>query len=448
MKTTTTILFSLLAIKVALSQGSIDIDSNIQMGILGTEHVKITDTYFSLHPDAAGMPLIYGNFSTGYVGIGNNSPSVSLDVVGNIQSQGPRSIVLDPASGSVDFHAPPTGGWGLGSRFFDASGTSVGGWRAHGNGNGFIKYYVGVDSNNPLMMVDPSGNVGIGKSSPATRLHIYQGSASSSYPTTTSRGDVMQFYESYNNGIEIGNARGLNSRRAWILARHHSTSYGRFYSTLHLQPDVGTKSDYRGVAIGYPGSTTVSIGTHLAVKGKVGIKTTNPGYDLHVNGSAGKTGGGSWSNSSDRRLKQNVAPVNNGLDLLSKLNPVHYEWINPDLHGGHQSEMGFIAQEVRKHFPKWVQEHDPEGEDKKLIPDRQKALNLTLPFDFDALLVSAIKELKEENDRLRMELKSLKETSISKRELENLESRLEELVSTIAETNEQHYGGHSEALRD
>ena len=37
--------------------------------------------------------------------------------------------------------------------------------------------------------------------------------------------------------------------------------------------------------------------------GNVGIGDEDPDFLLEVNGTAGKPGGGSWSNSSDRRLK-------------------------------------------------------------------------------------------------------------------------------------------------
>jgi hypothetical protein len=54
--------------------------------------------------------------------------------------------------------------------------------------------------------------------------------------------------------------------------------------------------------------------------GSVGIGTTAPGFTLHVNGSAGKPGGGSWSSASDARLKEMRQPFTRGLaalDLLS-----------------------------------------------------------------------------------------------------------------------------------
>ena len=63
--------------------------------------------------------------------------------------------------------------------------------------------------------------------------------------------------------------------------------------------------------------------------GNVGIGTTAPGFQLEVNGSAGKPGGGSWSISSDRRLKKNVAGLQGSLDKLMQLRGVTYEYIDP-----------------------------------------------------------------------------------------------------------------------
>ncbi len=129
------------------------------------------------------------------------------------------------------------------------------------------------------------GNVGIGTAAPNTKLTLFLPSGTSSFPTATTTGDIMQFFRSNNNGIEIGNARSTNARQAWILARHSSAYYyGQYYSSLHLQPDIGTKSYYRGVAIGYNASTEIPYGTHLAVDGKVGIGTLTPNAKLAVKG--------------------------------------------------------------------------------------------------------------------------------------------------------------------
>ncbi|MCE7057178.1 hypothetical protein LZF95_21030 [Algoriphagus sp. AGSA1] len=131
----------------------------------------------------------------------------------------------------------------------------------------------------------PSGNVGIGTTSPTAPLNIQRGTATSQYPSVTSLGNVMQKLDYGDNSIELGVAAASNSRRMWILARHKNyTSYGKYYGTLHLQPDIGDKSNFRGIGIGYTVGTAVSIGTHLAVNGKVGIGVSAPTEMLEVNG--------------------------------------------------------------------------------------------------------------------------------------------------------------------
>jgi len=68
------------------------------------------------------------------------------------------------------------------------------------------------------------------------------------------------------------------------------------------------------------------------------------------NGEAGSislnAGSVAYNTSSDYRLKENVAPIQNGLTRLQQLNPVQFDWKN----SGETSE-GFIAHEVQEIFP-------------------------------------------------------------------------------------------------
>ena len=56
-----------------------------------------------------------------------------------------------------------------------------------------------------------------------------------------------------------------------------------------------------------------------------------------------------YGGSSDYRLKENIKPMQNGLDRLNKLNPVSFDWKE----SGIKSE-GFIAHEVQEVFPEVV----------------------------------------------------------------------------------------------
>ncbi len=139
--------------------------------------------------------------------------------------------------------------------------------------------------------------------------------------------------------------------------------------------------------------------------GKIGIGTTSPRYKLEVNGSAAKPGGGSWTNSSDARLKTKVEPLSGSLDKLLKLRGVSYEWKDPEEHGNLTGkQIGMIAQEVEKVFPQWV------GTDSNGYKD--------LTFrGFEALAVEAFRELKAENEMLKLKYKELEARTESLQEL-------------------------------
>ncbi len=68
------------------------------------------------------------------------------------------------------------------------------------------------------------------------------------------------------------------------------------------------------------------------------------------------TGGGSWSNSSDARLKDITGEYSKGLDAIKKLSPVtfYYKEDNPRGLSSDQEYVGFVAQEVQEVLPEAV----------------------------------------------------------------------------------------------
>ena len=97
----------------------------------------------------------------------------------------------------------------------------------------------------------------------------------------------------------------------------------------------------------------------LHENGNVGVATTAPIQRLSVNGSAGKTGGGSWATFSDRRVKENILPFNDGMDILKQLNPVQYNFTEKSGYENiNKTYIGFIAQEVEKIAPYMVERID------------------------------------------------------------------------------------------
>jgi Chaperone of endosialidase len=90
--------------------------------------------------------------------------------------------------------------------------------------------------------------------------------------------------------------------------------------------------------------------------GDVGIATDQPKYTLHVNGDAGKPGGGSWTNASDIRLKNIRGEYSKGLSEVMQLHPIKFNYKPGNARGysPESDEIGLVAQEVQKVFPEAV----------------------------------------------------------------------------------------------
>ena len=177
-------------------------------------------------------------------------------------------------------------------------------------------------------------------------------------------------------------------------------------------------------------------GLEVLDNGNVGIGTTSPSYLLEVDGSAGKPGGGTWSNSSDARLKENVQPIDGrqALDRLGRLQGVTFEWINPEQHSP-GTRAGLIAQEVETVFPDWVEEREAQGSDAALIPEGEQAKALHFPHDFNAYVIEAVKALDAENRALAQRVEA-QEAQIAALQQQNadLEARLTALEKAAGTT--------------
>jgi hypothetical protein len=153
----------------------------------------------------------------------------------------------------------------------------------------------------------------------------------------------------------------------------------------------------------------------------VGINTTAPGFTLHVNGTAGKPGGGSWTSTSDARLKKNIRPLAGALDKLLALHGVTFEYINPaQIHELSGERMGLVAQEVEKVFPDWVETG----------ADGYKRMTVR---GLEALVVEALRELQQQKDADVRGLNQKFTEELKRRDADNaeLKRRLEKLEELL-----------------
>jgi hypothetical protein len=146
----------------------------------------------------------------------------------------------------------------------------------------------------------------------------------------------------------------------------------------------------------------------------VGIGTASPSQLLTVNGNAGNTTG-VWVNNSDERLKKNIQPLGNFLEKLTELRPVTFEWKDPKkLNAKEGKHIGFIAQEVEKVFPYWV---DTDKDGMKWLSMEGVNAAFVQSFKEVALRLRSTSEklslLEESNEKLKIENESLKKKIVS-----------------------------------
>jgi hypothetical protein len=129
-----------------------------------------------------------------------------------------------------------------------------------------------------------------------------------------------------------------------------------------------------------------------------------PGYQFHVNGTVG--GSQPWAVLSDKRLKTNIQPVENGLSSVMQMKPVAYDKKASLASKDYNiPEIGFIAQDLKLLFQKGVVN---EGQDK----DKLLSVNYT---ELIPVLTKAIQEQqkiideeKAKNDTQQKEIDELK----------------------------------------
>lgn len=225
--------------------------------------------------------------------------------------------------------------------------------------------------------------------------------------TDTEMGAVDRFYVTGNGGAYFADNVGIgtatyNERLAvngGIISYSESQDLGVFYT-------MNASAEYRDAYVigkdirfstSNSGQDTQSSPRLFIAHGTgyVGIGTESPAYLLHVNGTAAKPDGPSWTTPSDRRLKQNIGPLPAALERLLRLRGVTFEWKDPAKHGNlHGVQIGMIAQEVEDVFPGWVGSG----------ADGYKTLTFR---GFEALAVEGFRTLRTENDALRRDNEKL-----------------------------------------
>jgi hypothetical protein len=133
--------------------------------------------------------------------------------------------------------------------------------------------------------------------------------------------------------------------------------------------------------------------------GRVGIGTNNPDQLFSVNGQASKVNGGFWLGFSDQRLKKDIRPFKDGLDILLKIEPVKYKYNEKArLQSNKEKEhIGIIAQDMLKVAPYMISKSKlKKGDEEEYLTYDGTGLTY--------ILVNAVKEQQKQIEALEEEL--------------------------------------------
>jgi hypothetical protein len=205
---------------------------------------------------------------------------------------------------------------------------------------------------NRLRVNGDTGNVGIGTDAPAARVHNVG---------TTRLDDALQF------GVQ--NFTGTTGSNAKL----YRFGAGGNFTNLYLDMTASA-----------PGSSFI-----FQANGNDRFS-----FDLS-DGTALKTGGGSWSVLSDERTKTDIQPMTGTLDRLLQLKGHAYTYKPEFVENGRAlpgMQVGLVAQEVETVFPDWV---STGADGLKQVTERSTT----------ALMVEALRDLRTEKDA---EIASLK----------------------------------------
>jgi hypothetical protein len=226
------------------------------------------------------------------------------------------------------------------------------------------------------LLIDGSGNVGIGTASPQKPLESI--SDSNDFVSV----GVNQIADEAWTGIHFGYREANNSyRKSAIVFQRTDLTENNAQGKVHI---------LNGPQSGAGNATLSDARLTIAENGSVGILTTSPAYALDVLGTIRATG--DVIAYSDARVKDNIQPIENALEKVISLRGVSYNRKDTD---DKSRKIGVIAQEVLPIIPEVVSK-DQNG-------------NYSVSYgNMVGLLIEAVKEQQKQIEELKYLLENKK----------------------------------------
>ncbi|MBN2773770.1 MAG: tail fiber domain-containing protein, partial [Prolixibacteraceae bacterium] len=257
-----------------------------------------------------------------------------------------------------------------------------------------------VNGEDQTSNIGRTGRVGIGTTSPEYLLHV-QGSSSSGgvgyFRNTISSSDQYGVYGQCSNSDYYGYGGYFKGGYTGVLGIVQPSG-GSSYIGVYGRANGGSGNKY-----GLRGQATGS-GTNYGVFGEATGGTNN--YGIYCSGNGVYTG--TWSQSSDKKLKKNFNPVTNALEKVIQLQPKYFDYRVdefPEMNLPQNRQMGFIAQEVQEVLPELVHSAIHISSDEK---DSESIEYLTVDYvSIIPVLTAAVQELNKLVNEKQVEIDAL-----------------------------------------
>jgi Chaperone of endosialidase len=244
------------------------------------------------------------------------------------------------------------GVWGQNQSLPDISGKGTAGTIA--------KFTSRTTIGNSSIFQTPTGNVGVGTTSPGAELDV-----ASNFPGGGSTVIVENINPNGDDAIDFHSAGAFVGNLGMITSEQPT----RFF-ILH-------NSDFPAMPL-----------TLAENGGNVGIGISNPTNILTIRQSAGVAIADGWATYSSRRWKTNIQPLVGALERIERLQGVTFSW-----KANGKQDFGLIAEEVAAVVPELIT-YDDNGKDPKAIDYSR----------LTTLLIEAVKEQQREINGLKEQL--------------------------------------------
>ncbi|WP_176955899.1 tail fiber domain-containing protein [Catalinimonas alkaloidigena] len=363
----------------------------------------------------------YSNtFVGGYAGNRNTtgySNTFTGAFAGYLNTTGPRNVATGTFAGYLNttgsdntFVGYFAGFRSVGTSIGLSHNTFVGSYAGQYNTEGFYNTFLGTwaGEDNTTGAYNTLVGTGAGANTTTGLSNTFVGYSAGGNTTTANANAFVGNLAGFNNTTGANNAY-LGSGAG---GANQTGSGNTFLGVL-----TGSSTSLaNSAAIGYRARVTASnclvLGSINGVNGatantNVGIGLTAPAYRLQLgSNSAAKPGSNVWTVASDRRLKEDIRPFEDGLRIIQQIHPVRYRYNGKAGLSTEEEYIGIIAQEVQEIAPYMVGAFT--HQDSSGTPETY------LDFDGGAmvyLLINAVKELKAEVESLRSELGLSTETA-------------------------------------